>query len=213
MVTFKFYVMNNLEIVIDYYLHITTHIFHAVTSCIHFTSYSLLNLVYEILCEFGLAIQEYILLWFWYKNVFIGLKIWGQKVWKYCFWSSGLKTNVFEKLSNSFSCISFMKLFDLIVFCIIFYSFLKIQFSRISIYKVWFLINRKFSGFWSLLLPNSIGIRSMLDESKLKNFQFLSVWPNFFFMHHLCLRFTFFFFLFSISILQFCSHISLCFQT
>ena len=60
MVTFKFYVMNNLEIVIDYYLHITTHIFHAVTSCIHFTSYSLLNLVHEIVCEFGLAIQDYI---------------------------------------------------------------------------------------------------------------------------------------------------------
>ena len=29
-------------------------------------------------------------------------------------------------------------------------------------------------------LPNSIGIWSMLDRSKLKHFQFLSIWPNFF---------------------------------
>ena len=51
--------MNNVEIVIDYYLHITSHISHAVTSCTHFISYSLLNLVYEIVCEFGLASQDY----------------------------------------------------------------------------------------------------------------------------------------------------------
>ena len=31
------------------------------------------------------------------------------------------------------------------------------------------------------LLPDSIGIRSMLDRSKLKNFQFLSIWPIYFF--------------------------------
>ena len=54
---FQTYVMNNVEIVIDYYLHITSHVSHAVTSCKHFTSYSLLNLVHEIVCEFGLAIQ------------------------------------------------------------------------------------------------------------------------------------------------------------
>ena len=41
-------------------------------------------------------------------------------------------------------------------------------------------------------LPNSIGIQSMLDRSKLENFQFLSFWPNFF----------------SLSILHFCNHIS-----
>ena len=57
---FKIYVMNNVEnIVIDYYLHITSHVSHDVTSCTYFTSYSLLNLVHEIVCEFGLAIQDY----------------------------------------------------------------------------------------------------------------------------------------------------------
>ena len=57
---FQTYVMNNVEIVIDYYLLITSHVFHAFTSFTHFTSYSLLNLVSEIVCEFVLAIQDYV---------------------------------------------------------------------------------------------------------------------------------------------------------
>ena len=57
---FQIYVINNVEIVIDYYLHITSHVSHVITSCTHFTSYYLLKLVYEIVCEFGLAIQDYI---------------------------------------------------------------------------------------------------------------------------------------------------------
>ena len=64
---FQTYVMNNIEIVIDYYLLITSHVSHAFTSCTHFTSYSLLNLVYEIVCEFGLAIQDYVFYGVWYK--------------------------------------------------------------------------------------------------------------------------------------------------
>ena len=57
---FQIYVMNNVEIMIDYYLHIISHVSHVVTSCTHYTSYSLLNLVYEIVCDFGLAIQDYV---------------------------------------------------------------------------------------------------------------------------------------------------------
>ena len=64
---FQIYVMNNVEIVIDYYLHITWHVSHAVTSCTHFTSYSLPNLVHEIVCEFGLASQDYIFYGVWCK--------------------------------------------------------------------------------------------------------------------------------------------------
>ena len=56
--------MNDVEIVIDYYLHITSHVSHAVISCTHFTSYFLLNLVHEIVCESSLAIQD---------NVFYGV--------------------------------------------------------------------------------------------------------------------------------------------
>ena len=60
-------VMNNVKIGLDYYLQITSHVSHAVTSCIHFTSYFLLNLVHEIVCEFGLAIQDYDFYGVWCK--------------------------------------------------------------------------------------------------------------------------------------------------
>ena len=52
----QIYVMNNVEIVLDYYLQITPHVSHAFTSCTHFTSYSLLSIVNEIVCESSLAI-------------------------------------------------------------------------------------------------------------------------------------------------------------
>ena len=55
---FQTYMMNNVEIVIDYYLHITSHVSHAVISCTHFTSYSLLNLVHDIVCDLVVAIQD-----------------------------------------------------------------------------------------------------------------------------------------------------------
>ena len=55
---FQTYVVNNVEIVIDYYLHITSHVSQVIACCTHYTSYSLLNLVYKILCEVDLAIQD-----------------------------------------------------------------------------------------------------------------------------------------------------------
>ena len=48
---FQIYVMNNVKIVIDYCLLITSHVYHVVSSCIHFTSYSLLSFIHEIVCE------------------------------------------------------------------------------------------------------------------------------------------------------------------
>ena len=64
--------MNNVEIVIDYYLYITSHVSHVVTSYTHFTSYSMLNLVHEIVYEFGLAIQDYVFYGVWCR---IGLRV------------------------------------------------------------------------------------------------------------------------------------------
>ena len=80
---FQIYVMNNVEIVIDYYLLITPHVSHVFTSCTHFTSYSLLSFVHEIVCESSLAIQDYVFCGIW-------CKIW-LRVWKSLFWSSGWK--------------------------------------------------------------------------------------------------------------------------
>ena len=50
--------MNFVEIVLDSYLHITSRISQAFASCTHYTSYSLLNFVHVIVCDFVLAIQD-----------------------------------------------------------------------------------------------------------------------------------------------------------
>ena len=56
---FQIYVMNFVEIVLDFYLHITSRVSQAFTSCTHYTSYSLLNFVHVIVCDFVLAIQDW----------------------------------------------------------------------------------------------------------------------------------------------------------
>ena len=52
------YMINFVDIVINYYLLITSHVFQAIASCTHYTSYSLLNLVHYIVCELVVAIQD-----------------------------------------------------------------------------------------------------------------------------------------------------------
>ena len=54
---FKIYVVNFVEIVLDFYLHITLHVSQAFASYAHYTSYSLLNFVHVIVCDFGLDNQ------------------------------------------------------------------------------------------------------------------------------------------------------------
>ena len=44
--------MNFVEIVLDYYSHITSHVSQTFVSCTHYTSYSLLNFVLVIVCDF-----------------------------------------------------------------------------------------------------------------------------------------------------------------
>ena len=128
---FQAYVMNNVKIVINYYLHITSHVSHAITSCTHYTSYSLLNLVHDIVCEFVLAIQDYVFLDFDAKYVFVWV-FGGKKVEKLVFGRSGLNSCVFEKLLDLYLCISFMKFVGLSSFCINFF-FQNCNCSRFSI--------------------------------------------------------------------------------
>ena len=51
--------MNFVEIVIDLYLLITTHVSQASASCTHYTSYSLLKFVHVTVCDLALAIQDW----------------------------------------------------------------------------------------------------------------------------------------------------------
>ena len=55
---FQVYVMNFVEIVIDYYSHITSHVSQVFASCTHYTSYFLLNFVHVIVCDLVVAIQD-----------------------------------------------------------------------------------------------------------------------------------------------------------
>ena len=59
----QIYVINFIDIVIAYYSHITSHVSQAITSCTHDTSYSLLNFVHVIVCDFVLAIQDWKFPW------------------------------------------------------------------------------------------------------------------------------------------------------
>ena len=47
---FQIHVMDFVELVIDLYVHITSHVSQAFASCTHYTSYSLLNCVHVIVC-------------------------------------------------------------------------------------------------------------------------------------------------------------------
>ena len=172
------YVMNNVEIVIDYYLHIISHIFHVVTSCTHYTSYSLLNLVHEIECEVGLAIQDYMFLDFDTKHVY-WLSFVDKKCKNLVFGRSWLNSNVFWKT------------FKLIIMHFIHeinwfewfphktsFVFQKFQFSRFSIDRIYFLIDKKCIKNFGLNLPDSIGARSIesIFWSIKPQFQPIEIW-------------------------------------
>ena len=56
-VSFKSYVINFVDFVLNCYSHITSHVSQAFTGFTHYTSYSLLNIVHVIVCVFGLSNQ------------------------------------------------------------------------------------------------------------------------------------------------------------
>ena len=94
-VSFKLYVMNFLEIVINCYSHITSHVSQVFASCTHYTSYSLLNVIHVIVCDFVLAIQDWKFLDF--DKMCLKFEIWGKIDWKSCFWKIWVKYKCFWK--------------------------------------------------------------------------------------------------------------------
>ena len=89
--------MNFVEIVIDFYLHITSHVFQACFSCTPYTNYYLLNFVHGIVCDFGLANQVWKFLGFYAKHVccFENLRIID---WKSYFWENWVQNKCFWKV-------------------------------------------------------------------------------------------------------------------
>ena len=116
-VSFKFNVMNFVEIMLDYYSHITSHASQTFTSYTHYTSYSLLNSVHVIVCDFGLANQVWKFLELYAKCVW-SLRISEELIANLIFGKIGFKTSVFEKHFILYSCILFIKYYALRSFCI-----------------------------------------------------------------------------------------------
>ena len=116
------------------------------------------------------------------QNMFKGwqkLCFWWLKT---LFWSSRLKTHVFENLLNSYSCISFMKSIGLSVFCI-----KLLLFFKISVFPKFWLIKCIFRPIKNPLIfnhcsqPDLIDVQSMLYRSKLEKFSVSMFFTNFFF--------------------------------
>ena len=134
----------------------------------------------------------------WFKNVFLKDLGWIQvflKIFHLILMHSIYKILCFEEFPHKIAL--FLKNFG---------------FSIFSIDRVWFSINQKILDFSSLASAwldwYTIDAQS-IETKKFSVFKYLT---NLFFLHHLCLGFTCIA-LFSISIMQFCSHISHCFQT
>ena len=77
---------------------------------------------------------------------------------------------------------------------------------------LWGVFALKSLFFKNLIFPNFRLIESVARPIETEKFSVFKFLTKFFFMHHLCLGFTCIAF-FSVSILQFCSHISHCFHT
>ena len=145
-VSFKFYVMNFVDFVIDCYTHITSHVTHVFTSCTHFTSYSLLNIVYVIVCVFRSDQPSLKLLWVFFlcKTYFVFEILKGECLKILILGKLGLKL-VFWKSISSHS-YAFYSLYSMLcgVSSKIKLFSLKICFSEFSIDPICFSINRKF---------------------------------------------------------------------
>ena len=158
---FQVYVMNFVKIVLDFYLHITSHVSQTFASCIHYTSYSLLNFVHVIVCDFVLAIQDWNFLEFNAKCAW-SLRPLGKLIENLIFGRSGFNTTVFEKYFISYSCILFITYYVLRSFCIKLLCFSKICFFQEfrSIEPVSWLIEIVIKKI-VLNLPGSIGSGSI----------------------------------------------------
>ena len=106
-VTFKFYVMNFVDFVVDFYSHITSHVSQVFARGTHNTSYSLLNIVHIVVCVHGLTNQVRKILWVLCKTDLLLKKRKKRKgdCLKSNFWKIGFKTCVLEEHFISYSCI------------------------------------------------------------------------------------------------------------
>ena len=106
-VSFKSYVMNFVDFVLNCYSHITSHVSQVFASFTHYTSYSLLNIVHVIMCVFGLTNQVCKYFEFLCKTDLMLKNLW-RMFENLNFGKTRSKTCVLEKLFISYSCILFL---------------------------------------------------------------------------------------------------------
>ena len=103
-VSFKFFVMNFVDFVINCYSHITSHVSHVFARRTHYTSYSLLNIVHVIVCVYGLTNQVFLQsLWIMCKLNLLLENLWRMQ--NFVFGNFGLKILDLKKHTISYSCI------------------------------------------------------------------------------------------------------------
>ena len=107
-VSFKFYVMNFIDFVFNFYTHITSHVTQVFVSCIHYTSYSLLNIVHIIVCVSRSDQSSLQLLWVFVQNIFCVWELKGTLFENLNFGKTRFRTCVLEKHFISYSCILFI---------------------------------------------------------------------------------------------------------
>ena len=146
-VSFKSYVMNFVDFVVDCFSHITSHVSQAFTSCTHYASYSLLNIVHVIVCVFGLTNRVCKYFEFLCKTDLM-LVNWWKILENLNFGKTGFKTVVFEKYFISYSCIcsSISMLWGVSKLCFVFFKKLCFLKKFVSLY----LFRLIESVFWSI---------------------------------------------------------------
>ena len=145
-VSFKFFVMNFVDFVIDFYSHITSHVSYVFASRTHYTGYSLLNIVHVIVCVYGLTNQVFLQsLWIMCKLNLLLENLWRMQ--NFVFGNIGLKNSCLENHIISYSCIFVLK----------FQSF---ELNQLVFQKLCF--PEKFGE----PLPDSIGPMCFFDRSK-----------------------------------------------
>ena len=165
-VSFRFYMMDCVDFMLNCYTHITSHVTQVFANCTHYTSYSLLNIAHVIVClsvwptKFEITLSIFFETYFLFENFKGGcLKILslGKLSLKLVFWNSISSHShafyfLFSMLCGVFSKIWLFSLkfcfsrfsIDLICFRSIEISFkIFCELLSISINQNWFSINRK----------------------------------------------------------------------
>ena len=143
-VSFKFYMMDCVDFVFNYYTYITSHVTHVFASCTHYTSYYLLNIVHVIVCVFWSDQLSLKLFWVFVQNIFC--------VWEFkrgclkilSLEKLGLKLVFWKSISSHTHAFYFLYSILWGVFSKIRLFFLKRCFSRFSIDSICFSINQNF---------------------------------------------------------------------